>query len=206
MKIALKIWLILLAGCTLQACQDQKVKLFDGKSLEGWVFGPDEVAGHWRVENGLLVGENQDQLASILWTTGQYGDFELDLDYMTPSGDYDSGVFLRGESHQVQIGISRSLQKDMTGCIYAPIDEQGSYPAQTDKIKQYHHVGEWNHLKVILRGNRIQTFLNGEPFVDYMALRIPEKGPIGLQLHGGVHMVIKFRNIELTEYPREESL
>jgi hypothetical protein len=206
MKTALRICLLLSAAGVLQACQNREVRLFDGKSLEGWVCGPAEVSHHWRVEDGILVGENADQLASILWTTGQYGDFELELDYMSPSGDYDSGVFLRGESHQVQIGISRSLQKDMTGCIYAPIDEQGSYPAQTDKIEQFHRKGDWNHLKIIMMGNRIQTFLNGEPFVDYEAIRIPERGPIGLQLHGGVHMVIKFKDILIREYPMEDSL
>lgn len=206
MRHAMKFIVLILAGCALQACQDQQVKLFDGKTLDGWVCGPEEVSDHWRVEEGMLVGENMDKLASILWTTAHYGDFELELEYMTPSGDYDSGVFLRGESHQVQIGISRSLQKDMTGCIYAPIDERGSYPAQTDKIGDFHHEGEWNQLKIIVKGNRIQTFLNGEPFVDYEAVRMPEEGPIGLQLHGGVHMVVKFRDILLREYPRGDSL
>jgi hypothetical protein len=205
MKQMVKSGLLLLAVIVLQACQNREMKLFDGETLTGWDCQPAEVSDHWRVEEGLLVGENQDQLASILWTTANYGDFELDLDYMTPSGDYDSGVFLRGEGHQVQIGISRSLQKDMTGCIYAPIDDRGSYPAQTDKIEEFHHEGAWNHLKVIVTGKRILTFLNGEPFVDYEAVRIPETGPIGIQLHGGVHMVIKFRDIVLRELPVVEA-
>lgn len=195
---------ILLACLLVPACQGDVKKLFDGKSLEGWSCDPASASDHWKAENGMLVGENPDQQASILWTTSHYGDYELELEYMSPSGDYDSGIFLRGESHQVQIGISRSLQKDMTGCIYAPVDERGSYPAQTDKIARFHHGGEWNHLKVIVRGNRIQTFLNGEPFVDYEALHMPQHGPIGLQLHGGVHMIIKFKNIRLREYPPEE--
>ena len=189
----------------MHSCQPGYNSLFDGKTLDGWTCTPEEVSGHWRVEEGMLVGENPDQLASILWTTGQFGNFELEMEYMTPSGDYDSGVFLRGESHQVQIGISRSLQKDMTGCIYAPVDEQGSYPAQTDKIAEFHRAGEWNHLRIMVSGNRIQTFLNGEPFVDYQAVRIPEEGPVGLQLHAGVHMVIQFRNIRIRELPAGES-
>lgn len=203
MKHAMKFGVLILTGCVLQACQNDQVKLFDGESLTGWTCSPEKVSGHWRAEEGMLVGENPDQLASILWTTDHYGDFELELEYMTLSGDYDSGVFLHGESHQVQIGISRSLQKDMTGCIYAPIDERGSYPGQTDKIKAFHREGEWNHLKVIVTGNRIRTFLNEEPFVDYEAVRMLDQGPIGLQLHGGVHMVIRFRDILLREYPRE---
>ena len=59
--------------------------------------------------------------------------------------------------------------------------------------------GEWNKLKVIVTGKQIQTFLNGEPMVDYTAVVMEEQGPIGLQLHGGVHMAIKFRNIRARE-------
>jgi hypothetical protein len=206
MKRLMKCWLLLLAVAMLPGCQKKAIQLFDGRTLEGWSCNPAEAADHWRVEHGMLVGENPDQQASILWTTGQYRDFEVELDYMTTSDDYDSGVFLRGESHQVQIGISRSLQKDMTGCIYAPVDDRGSYPGQTDKIAEFHREGEWNHLKVIVKGQQIQTFLNGEPFVDYEALQMPEEGPIGVQLHGGVHMMINFKNIRLREHLPEESL
>ena len=87
----------------------------------------------------------------------------------------------------------------MTGCIYAPSDERGSYPGQTDKVTRFHKPGEWNHMKAIVRGKRIQTILNGEPFVEYEAVNIPEEGPVGIQLHGNVHMAVKFRNIRLKE-------
>ena len=132
-----------------------------------------------------------------VWTKSDFKDFELELDYRTLTKDYDTGVFTRAASHQVQIGISRSLKKDMTGCIYAPKDKQGSYPGKTDKVKKYHKVGEWNRLKIVVTGKQIQTYLNGESFVDYETKTMPEKGPIGLQLHGGVHMKVEFRNIKL---------
>ncbi len=183
----------------LSGCSGGYVDLFDGKTLDGWECNPAELTSEWRVENGEILGENVSKEGSILWTTSSFRDFEMELDYMTLSDDYDSGLFLRGESHQVQIGISRSLQIDLTGCIYAPVDEQGSYPGRTDKVADFHKVGEWNHLKVIIQGKRIQTFLNGEPFVDYLAVNIVDEGPVGLQLHGGVHMGMKFRNLSLRE-------
>jgi len=193
--IAAIVAIILAAGCS----QDS-TKLFNGKNLEGWHCEPPEMVSHWTVlEGGILAGENTDEKASILWTTGDFGDFELELDYLALTDDFDSGVFIRGESHQVQIGISRSLQKDMTGCIYAPKDGQGAYPGQTDKVPEFHRGGEWNHLKIIVDGKRIQTFLNGEPFVDYEGITIDETGPIGLQLHGNVHMSIRFRDIILRD-------
>ena len=183
----------------LSACSSPDIMLFNGENLDGWECDPAELSSDWGVENGELWGENAGEEASLLWTTRSFTDFEVELEYITLSEDYDTGLFLRGTSHQVQIGISRSLQKDMTGCIYAPKDEQGSYPGQTDKVAEFHKIGEWNHLKVIIRGKQIRTILNGEPFVDYEAINIPDEGPVGLQLHGGVHMKVKFRNISLRE-------
>ena len=194
-----------LLGCftahqPLFAEQTTQEPLFDGNSLDGWEARPtDGTEGHWKVEDGMIIAENPNKKGSNLWTTKDYTDYELVLEYQTPSEYYDTGVMLRGNGHQVQIGISGSLKKDMTACIYAPKDKKGSYPGKTDKIDQYHRVGEWNQLRIRLTGKRIKTFLNGQPFVDYTGVAINEKGPIGLQLHGGHHMKIRFRNILLTE-------
>jgi hypothetical protein len=198
MKNLFRLTGILLIGILLSAC-DSSVSLFDGESLEGWECDPQEQLADWKAVDGELVGENPDEKASIIWTTSTFGDFEAECEYITLVDDYDTGLFIRGTTHQVQIGISRSLQKDMTACIYAPEDEQGSYPGQTDKVEEYHKVGEWNHLKVVATGKRIQTFLNGEPMVDYTGVVLVDEGPIGLQLHGGVHMAVKFRNIRVKE-------
>lgn len=184
---------LMISGC------DSSISLFDGKSLEGWECDPLEQAVDWKVVAGELLGENPGEQGSILWTKQEFKDFEVEVDYITLTDDYDTGLFIRGLTHQVQIGISRSLQKDMTACIYAPKDEQGSYPGQTDKVAAVHKLMEWNHLKVIVTGKRIQTFLNGEPMVDYTGLVLEDEGPIGLQLHGGVHMSVKFKNIKLRE-------
>jgi hypothetical protein len=184
---------LMLFGC------DSSINLFDGKSLEGWVCDPLEQAGDWQAVEGELLGENPGEQASIIWSNQKFRDFEVELDYITLTDDYDSGIFIRGLTHQVQIGISRSLQKDMTACIYAPEDKQGSYPGQTDKVTAIHKILEWNHLKVIVTGKRIQTFLNEEPMVDYTGVVLEDEGPIGLQLHGGVHMSVKFKNVKVRE-------
>ena len=169
---------VIFCGC------DSAESLFNGKDLEGWECDPPEQAGDWKAADGVLLGENPGEQASIICTL---------------TDDYDTGIFIRGLTHQVQIGISRSLQKDMTACIYAPKDEQGSYPGQTDKVVSIHKIMEWNHLKVIVTGKRIQTILNDEPMVDYTGIVLVDEGPIGLQLHGGVHMSLKFKNIKVRE-------
>jgi len=198
MRTIQKIAFLFVIALLASAC-DSSVSLFDGKSLDGWECDPVEQTADWKAVDGELLGENPTEKGSIIWTTTAYRDFEVECEYITLSDDYDTGLFIRGLTHQVQIGISRSLQKDMTACIYAPKDEQGSYPGQTDKVEAIHNEGEWNHLKVVATGKRIQTFLNGEPMVDYTGVVLVDEGPIGLQLHGGVHMTVKFRNIRVRE-------
>ena len=200
MKSVIRLIMLVATVTWVSGCTSSTVSLYDGKTLDGWECEPKESASNWMVKEGnILLGENADEVGSVLWTLSSYRDYELELEYQTLTDDYDTGVFPRGNGHQVQIGISRSLQKDMTACIYAPKDEKGAYPGQTDKVAEFHKVGEWNHLKIIVTGKRIQTFLNGEPFVDYEGIVINESGPIGLQLHGGVHMAVQFKNIQLRE-------
>ena len=202
MKALQKLALLLVVSISITGC-DSSINLFDGKSLEGWECDPLEQAGDWKAVDGELLGENPGEHASILWTNRKFRDFEVELEYIALVDDYDTGIFIRGLTHQVQIGISRSLQKDMTACIYAPEDEQGSYPGQTDKVTAIHKMGEWNHLRVIVTGLRIQTLLNDEPMVDYTGIVLVDEGPIGLQLHGGVHMSVKFKNIKVRELQPE---
>ena len=198
MKLLLKNSIVALF-LVLAFCSNAQTKLFDGKTLNGWECDPVERLEDWKVKGKEIVAANPHEKGSVLWTTKKYKDFDLTLEYITETDHYDTGVFVRGSSHQVQIGISGSLKKDMTGCIYAPKDDRGSYPAQTDKIDQFHKVGEWNQLQIIATGKRVQTFLNGESFVDYEGVVIPEEGPLGLQLHPGVNMKVKFRNITIKE-------
>lgn len=173
-----------------------------GEDLTGWTIDKEELAGHWQNIDGVIVGENPDQEGTILWTDrDDYENFELVVEYRTPSEDYDSGVYVRAHSHQVQIGVSRSLKRDMTGSIYAPKDGDGGYPAQTDEdaIAQQHKLGDWNTLRIVLRDNMIQTFLNDAEICNYPAKTIPEAGKIGLQLHNGVNMKMEFRTVRIRE-------
>lgn len=188
----------LLAALNVAVSADELVAI-TAENLDDWAVDSPAGEAHWRVEDGQIIGENPDQKGSILWTKRTFEDFEFELEYRTTSDDYDSGVFTRGPSHQVQIGVSRSLKVDLTGCIYAPKDQRGAYPARTDKVAKFHKLGEWNRLRILVEGNRIQTFLNDEPFVDYEAVTLPAEGPLGLQLHGNVFMRMVFRNLRVRE-------
>lgn len=176
------------------------VSLIPEKGFDGW--STKNLEQYWTRKDGMIVGENADKKNSDLWTDKAYGDYELIVEYKndTKQDYYDSGVFLRGKSHQVQIGISGSLRVDLTGCLYCPKDGNGSYPQQPrEKVKEAHKNSQWNKLHIITKGKQITTFLNGEKINDYTGVKYPDTGKIGLQLHSRTHMNISFKTVKIKE-------
>ena len=163
--------------------------IFNGRDLAGWrVSG----AACWRVEDHMLVGESDPSLTgSMLSTETVYGDVLLELEVRF-SGDIDSGIMLRQPEVQVQIGVSRSLKRDMTCSFYV-----GSYPeeARAARAGELLEVGGWNRIRVAARGDTFSVWLNGEPVSTYTSGRHARPGPIGLQIHAGVPMKVEFRDI-----------
>lgn len=165
--------------------------LFDGKSLEGWKAKGADV---WTAADGILIGtSNEKKQGSILWTEKEYTDFTVTCEFRF-EGRIDSGVFLRHEKDQIQIGISGSLKRDMTASPYIP---GKGYPVEAKGVAELLKEGEWNTMKITAKGPAYSVELNGKEVMTYTSETAKEKGPIGLQMHPGVAMKIEFRNITL---------
>ena len=54
-------------------------------------------------------------------------------------------------------------------------------------------------MKVEAKKNSYRIWLNGKLVYEYTSDNAPDKGPIGIQLHGGKVMRADFRNLEITE-------
>lgn len=182
--------LVLAAGLA----QAAPVPLFDGKSLDGWRV---EGADYWKVHDGVLVGQSDaGKKNSILWTKKEFTDFSLELEFRF-SGHIDSGVFLRHQTDQIQIGISGSLKRDMTGSPY--ISKKRGYPVEGKGVKELLKEEEWNRMKIVVRGNKYVVSLNGSEVMTYESDTAVEKGPIGLQVHPGLVMKVEFRDVTVEE-------
>ena len=180
-----------------QGAVPQLAPIFNGQDLSG--FRAPEPNKWWTVEEGILVGVNDPaKQGSVLWTEQNYQDVMVEVEFRF-TGEVDSGVLLRKPEIQAQIGVSRSLKKDMTGSIYA----HGKYPkqAQVDKLLK---VGEWNTLRFQAKGSTYDVWLNGEHVLNFEDKAFPNPAPIGLQIHGGLAMKIEFRSLKaaaLNEVP-----
>jgi hypothetical protein len=79
----------------------------------------------------------------------------------------------------------------------------------TPKLLADNDVGQWNTFVITLRGDRLSVKLNGQQVLKNAQLPgIPERGPIGLQHHGGKDpdgnwrsppSLVQFRNIRIRE-------
>lgn len=202
----MKTILALLAGLTLtltslpaaEMTAAELKSIFTGTNLAGWKV-PDPNP-FWRVENGVLIGENNEQLKGhILHTERDYTNFVVELEVRW-SGEIDSGVMFREPELQVQFGISRSLKKDMTGAFYLakhPLNPKVGYPeaGHTKGIEKIFKADDWNKFRIEAKGDTFTVWLNGAPISQYTEARYAGGAPLGLQVHPGLKMKVEFRNI-----------
>lgn len=96
--------------------------IFNGRDLMGWQVPAEP---YWKVVDGVLVGASDEaKLGSMLYTEQVYGDVVVEGEVRF-TGDTDSGIMVRKPELQLQIGVSRSLKRDMTCSFYT-----GKYPEE----------------------------------------------------------------------------
>ncbi|MEM6366632.1 MAG: DUF1080 domain-containing protein [Planctomycetota bacterium] len=181
--------------------------LFDGKTLGGWNGDPK----WFRVENGSIVaGSLKEKIPhnQFLCTDKEYGDFELTVQAKLVGQGNNAGVQFRTKripndtevmGYQADIGF---VEKGT--CWGALYDEsrRRRFLAESPEIAlQAVKRRQWNELKVIARGKRIQIFLNGTQTVDFTETdtSIPVRGVIGLQVHSGPPLEAHYRNLRIRE-------
>lgn len=179
----------LLAPLGAAAAEPALEPIFNGRDLAGW---KPPAEPFWRVVDGVLVGENDaEKKGSMLYTDRDYDDVVVECEVRF-TGEIDSGIMVRKPELQLQIGVSRSLKRDMTGSFYV-----GSYPeqGQAKRAAELLKPDDWNRIRLEARGDTFTVWLNGEQVVRYTDATYAAAGPIGLQIHGGLQMKVEFRDL-----------
>ncbi|MCK0158027.1 DUF1080 domain-containing protein [Cellulophaga sp. F20128] len=180
---------------SVQAQTPKLKKAFNGKNLNAWVVPSNN--SWWTVKNGILnakSGVNKE--GSILWTKKEYTDFVIQTDFRFGQGTVDSGIFIRNDKQQIQLGISGSMQRDMTASPYIP---GKGYPVEAENIKKLLKPQAWNTIKVMAVAGLYKVWLNDTLVMTYNSDNYIPKGPIGLQLHPDRDMEIDFKDIKIGE-------
>lgn len=220
LTLAMVAAVVSIASQTAQAADNTPpagfVALFNGQDLAGWkglVADPKKRAAmtkeelataqttadqkmreHWKVDGGLLVYDGK---GDSLCTDKDYGNFELLCDWKILK-DGDSGIYLRG-SPQVQIWDP--AVKPAMG-----VGSGGLYNNQKNPSKPTvnadNPVGEWNHFRIRMVGDKVSVWLNDKLVTDNVVLEnywerdkpIYATGQIELQHHGNT---LYFKNVYL---------
>ncbi len=181
------------------------VRLFDGNTLDGW--NGDE---NWfRVEGGeIIAGSATERIPhnQFLCTNQSYGDFELTVDAKLVGQGNNAGVQFRtrripGDTEVIgyQADIGWVKQGTCWGALYDESRRRTFLAESPEKALKAVRRGDWNTLRVIARGDRIQIFLNGVQTVDYTEQdpKIERNGVIALQVHSGPPLEVHYRNIRV---------
>jgi hypothetical protein len=173
--------------------------IFNGKDLSGWEVpnGNDEAGWYKAVEGVLKIQSGPKKKGSILWSKKKYRNFVMEFDFRMGEGRVDSGVHVRN-ADQIQIGISGSLNRDMTCSPYIP---GKGYPVEAKNIKKLLKPKDWNTMRIQAIGKEYTVWLKGEKVMTYKSDSAIDEGPVGIQLHGGRVMSIDYRNLKLAELP-----
>jgi hypothetical protein len=193
--------------------------LFDGKSLQGWRgYKTEAIGAGWKAQDGALVLTAAK--AGDIMTAQEYGDFELSFEWKISEAG-NSGVIYRaglGESASHRTGpeyqiLDNEKAKDnklgnhLAGSLY---DMGPEAPRGLPKP-----VGQWNTSRLVVRGWKVEHWLNdvkvvaidlasqegkaaiaGSKFKDWPKFASLSRGHIAFQDHGDV---VSYRSIKIRE-------
>jgi hypothetical protein len=198
--------------------KDDGVSLFDGKTLNGWI--QKNGTATYVVKDGTVLGTTvEGSPNSFLCTEKEYGDFDLTVEVLLNNNELNSGIQIRsttaapegdakfGRVNGPQVEIEAAgAEGAQAGYIYG--EACGGWmtaDAEAKRSKAFQD-GDWNEYRIVAKGARIQTWINGEvveDLTDEAKFQSHPKGFIALQVHGigagqGPYSV-QWRNIKIKE-------
>ncbi len=193
--------------------------LFDGKSASSWRgFKSDKLPDGWTIEGGALARTGK---GGDIVTVDEFESFELKIDWKIAEGG-NSGIFFHVSEDEGTVwktGIEMQVLDDAKHHDgQSPLTSAGScYALYPPAKKVVRPVGEWNEARLVVKGPKVEHWLNGEKIVEYeidsedWKKRVAEskfkampkfatnkKGHLALQDHGDR---VEFRNIKVRTLP-----
>ena len=207
--------LILLFGCCLLTfctgpSQNQWQNMLAENGLEGWRTINNE--GAFQVSDGVLDCSGADALMVYEGANGnaRFKNFEMTAEVMTREGANTEILFHAdpGNEPVPQSGYTVQLNNTYRGMEgYPNINMTGSLNRIRNVYYPFVDEGKWFDLKVKVRENRIQVYVDGEKTVDYvepedpwrpgrLSERVLSEGVLGIHCKEG-NTGVKIRNMKV---------
>ncbi len=184
------------------------VSLFDGRSFKGW---EGDTLKTWKIENGAIAGGSLDEQVphnEFLCTRKTYSNFILKVKFKLTGheGFINTGVQFHSvrakEPAYEMIGYQADLGDKFWASLYDESRRNKTLVAPDSAlVEKILKRNEWNDYEVRSQSGHIQIFLNGTKTVDYTEQdkSVPQKGLIGLQIHGGGKAKVFYKDILIQE-------
>ncbi len=210
----------------LQAQESATKEIFNGKDLTGWKGNTELWSVEDGCITGKTTAEKPLKFNTFLiWDAGKVSNFELEFDYKIGK-EGNSGVQYRSKIVNEDDFIVGGYQADIDASLqYAGInyEERGRgilaqrgqrVTIDTAGAKKEESIGDgkelgkaiksedWNHYKLVAKGNKLSHMINGKlmsEVIDDQDGKAASEGFLAFQIHQGPPMVIKFKNVKLTE-------
>ncbi|HUG17866.1 MAG TPA: family 16 glycoside hydrolase, partial [Planctomycetaceae bacterium] len=177
--------MLMLSACWLSAADPAGwTQLFDGKTLTGWT--QKNGTAKYEVVDGTVKGTTSEGSPnSFLCTDKLYGDFELEFEVKVHD-KLNSGVQIRSQTKDTPTGRVNGPQVEIesgpaeAGYVYGEATGRGWLTPES-RLKPHNHMknGDWNKFRVVAKGPRIQTWINGEMIEDLTDEEIYKTHPKG---------------------------
>ncbi|HEY1067821.1 MAG TPA: family 16 glycoside hydrolase, partial [Pirellulales bacterium] len=178
----------------LLANADNAKEFFNGKDLSNW----DGDAGLWSVQNGEIVGKSTTGLKknTFLKSHAAVENFKLSLKVKLAPNKENSGIQFR--SAPLADGEMRGPQADIGAGWWGKLyEESGRGLLAKEGGEKYVKPDDWNEYVVEAVGGRVRIWINGSLCTDYEDEKLARRGVIGLQLHSGGPLEVRFKDVKL---------
>ncbi len=202
--------------------------LFDGKTTAGWrgAYKTAFPEKGWEVRDGMLIvqtsGGGEAANGGDIVTVDEYSSFDLKVDFKLTEGANSGIKYFVTEQQPQTPGSAIGLEYQLLDDARHPDAKLGIngnrtlaslYDVMPATNKKPNPIGEWNHARILVKGKRVEHWLNGvkvlsferggkeflahkaeSKFKDRMDFGEAPKGRILLQDHGNQ---VFFRDIKI---------
>ncbi|MEO6436471.1 MAG: DUF1080 domain-containing protein [Tepidisphaeraceae bacterium] len=165
--------------------------------LDGWHITGN---GNWTIADGVIEGKQAEAEKSYTHVVSDksYGNFKASLKFRAVKGN--SGFYFRvkqdeqGRMHGFQAEIDETRD---AGGIYESYGRNWIVNPDDEFVKTYFKPQEWNEMTVEARGPHVVVSVNGTKVSDINDSAVRMEGPVALQIHGGQHVHVMFKDIRI---------
>lgn len=185
-RLLLSTLVVALAGCadasnetsdgmdhsTMVQGESDWITLFDGTSMDAWRgYQQEAMPAGWMMDSTGAMVAHDPGAGNDLVTRETFANFELEFEWMVPA-EGNSGVMFRvteDNDYPWMSGPEYQVLDDMHFSDGEPNKNSAgsNYDVHVPSVRANKAAGEWNTARLVVDGNHVEHWLNGQKVVEY---------------------------------------